>query len=142
MPDSSIVRYRSRWSRVLVGITIGVCVAGALGLVVSGELQDLWGTLPFLALVSVLAWALYWRPELVVLPHGVRVVNVLRTVEVAWPAITDVDTRFALTIDTVDGRVSVWAAPAPGLRGAGSISRDRVQHLPETAQRAAGAVRP
>ncbi|MWB98130.1 hypothetical protein GB864_06160, partial [Agromyces sp. MMS17-SY077] len=28
------------------------------------------------------------------------------------------------------------------LRGAGSISRDRVQHLPETAQRAAGAVRP
>jgi len=69
---------------------------------------------PWLALVGLLTWALYWRPKVVVTAGGVRVVNVFRTIDVPWPAIKDVSTKWSLTIDTAFGSIRAWAAPAPG----------------------------
>ena len=47
---------------------------------------------------------------------GVRLVNVARTIDLPWPSIVAVDTKWALTLVTAYGRFTGWAAPAPGLR--------------------------
>ncbi len=96
----------------------------------------------FLALFAFAAWAMFWRPELAVEPHGVRVVNVFSTVDIPWPAIERIDTRFALTLYTATGRVGVWTAPAPGLRGALGVRRDDLRHLSESTYGAERTVRP
>jgi hypothetical protein len=49
-----------------------------------------------------------------VTPGGVRVVNIFRTFDVSWPAITAIDTRWALELRTANGDIRAWAAPAPG----------------------------
>jgi len=69
---------------------------------------------PWLALVGFMAWALYWRPKVVVSAGGVRVVNVFRTLDIPWPAIQEIETKWALTLGTAFGTVRAWAAPAPG----------------------------
>jgi hypothetical protein len=69
---------------------------------------------PWLALVSLVAWALYWRPKVVVNAGGVRVVNVFRTLDIPWPAIRAIETKWTLTLETAFGKVRAWAAPAPG----------------------------
>ena len=74
----------------------------------------LWRAGPWLALVAGACWALFWRPEVVVDDGGVRLVNVSRTIDVPWPSIQAVDTKWALTLITAYGRFTGWAAPAPG----------------------------
>ena len=77
-------------------------------------------------------WALYWRPCVVVDDSGVRLVNPFRTIDVAWPAIHAVDTRWALTLVTAYGRFTSWAAPAPGARHIALAARGDAHHLPES----------
>ena len=101
-------------------LTVGVgLLALAAGVLVTAEegasaLITVW---PWLALASGLAWALYWRPEVRISDAGVRLVNVTRTIDVPWPALRGIETKWALTLDTVWGHYRAWAAPAPG-RGA------------------------
>ena len=59
-------------------------------------------------------WLFLWRPRLEVREHGVRIVNPVRTIEIPWPAIVHVDTKFSLTIFTPLGRFAVACAPQPG----------------------------
>lgn len=136
------IRFRPLWGRVLAVVVVLVCAAGAVGYVVAGDPAGFWATLPFLALVAVLAWALFWRPELIVEPHRVRIVNVFRTIDLAWPGIQRIDTRFSLTLFTGAGRFAVWAAPAPGLRGATRVERGDVSGLPGSTRGEGGSVRP
>ena len=70
----------------------------------------------WLALLAGSCWAVFWRPQVVVDEGGVRLVNVLRTIDLPWPSIQAVDTKWALTLITAYGRFSGWAAPAPGAR--------------------------
>ena len=69
---------------------------------------------PWLALVRGACWAAVLAPEVVVDDGGVRLVNVLRTIDLPWPSIQAVDTKWALTLITAYGRFTAWAAPAPG----------------------------
>lgn len=84
-------------------------------------------TLPWVALFMTCSWAIFWRPSVEVSDAGVRLVNVTRTIDVPWPAVIDVETRYALTLDTAYGRFSAWAAPAPG---AGPALRTAMRHRP------------
>lgn len=86
--------------------------SGAAVLVQSGFVAML-QTLPWLALFAPLCWAIFWRPKVVVSDAGVRLVNVARTVDVPWPALVEVQTKFALTLVTAYGSFTAWAAPAP-----------------------------
>jgi phage baseplate assembly protein gpV len=105
--------FRPAFGRTLAGALIAICALSALSAVGTGREQLLliW---PWLGLVGFAAWAMYWRPEVRVDAAGVHVVNVFRTVDVPWPAIDEVDTRWALTLVTRLGDVRAWAAPAPG----------------------------
>lgn len=85
------------------------------------------GTVTYLApiaLVVFAAWMVLWRPCVLVSDDAVRLVNVTRTIEIPWPALIQVDTRFALTLRTPHGRYTASAAPAPGRLNVARGGRD------------------
>ncbi len=110
--------FRPLLGRVLAAVTGVLCAVGAVSLAVQGGIGAVVTFGPWLALVAGGAWAAFWRPEVVVSDGGVRLVNVTRTIDVPWPAITAIEMRFALQIETVYGKFTAWAAPARS-RGAG-----------------------
>ena len=113
--------FRPAFGRVLSVIVVAIAIAGLSGFVVSGDVAGLvrygWG----LALLGYAAVALFWLPSLSVAEHEVTVKNVFSTLHVPWPAIQNIDTKYALTLTTPRGRISVWASPAPN-RYAGQVS--------------------
>ncbi|TDN92476.1 PH domain-containing protein [Microbacterium sp. BK668] len=135
------VVYRPVFGRALAVITVVVCAVGIVALFwgdVAAGLRYAWP----IVLVAVLAWALFWRPSLRVQQHGITVENVLRTYFVPWPAIREIDTRYALTLRTSRRTVSVWAAPAPGRhRTLGLASKD-FEGVGESAKGEYGELRP
>ncbi len=135
------VVYRPAFGRVLAGATVIVCAVGVVALVWQDAAAAARYAWPIL-LVAVLAWALFWRPSLTVAEHGITVVNVLRTYFVPWPAIEQIDTRYSLTLFTVRGRVSVWAAPAPGRHRQFGLARKDFDGVGESARGEHGSLRP
>jgi hypothetical protein len=114
--DGRTVVFRSRAS---VALAIAMVATGVVGVVLAvldgSEALRTFGA-P-LVLFGVLGWAAFWRPHVEVSDGGVRVVNTFRTVLVPWPAITEVDGRYGLRLQTALGTVTSWAAPAPSGRG-------------------------
>lgn len=131
--------YRPLFGRVLT-VIVAVIAATALVAVLGGSgpaaaLQ----ALPWLACFVLTCWAVFWRPQVVVSDAGVQMVNVTRTIDVPWPALVDVRTKFALTLVTAYGTYTAWAAPAPSAHTAvrsliDRPSADRVDGRPLTAR--------
>lgn len=139
------VDYRPLFGRILSVVTMVVCAFGAVATVVTDPAAALRYVWPLL-LVGVLAWAMYWRPGLVVAEHGITVVNPLRTHFVPWPNITAIDTRFALTLHTVAGgdrdrTIRVWAAPASGRHRTLGLSPKDFDGIGESARGVHGELR-
>lgn len=124
--------FRPAWARVL---TVLVALASTTSLVVLSFTNgwDAWLAAPPLALVVGACWALFWRPAVVVSDGGVRLVNVLRTIALPWPSIERVDTKWALTLFTVYGKFTAWAAPAPGAHEAVRGTKRDAHLLPDSA---------
>jgi hypothetical protein len=116
--EAVIEEFRPAFGR---GLTVVVAVLGtavvAFIAATSGA-GDALATLPWVLLFATSCWAIFWNPRVVVSDGGVRLVNVTRTIDIPWPAITDVETRYALTLVTTYGRFAAWAAPAPSAGGA------------------------
>ncbi len=106
--------FRSTFGRMLTVAIGAICAVTAVVIAVGGGLADLLGFLPWLALLAGGCWAAFWRPCVEVTDGGVRIVNVTRTIDVPWPAISGIETRWALTLLTAYGKFTAWAAPAPG----------------------------
>lgn len=134
--------YRPLFGRILAAMIVVLCGVGLTGLAVAGDWPNLVRTVWPLAFFSALAIALFWRPRILIEDHAVTVVNVLRTIEVPWPAILRIDTRFSLTLFTQARKIPVWAAPSPGIRGAVAIERTDVRNLSESAYGPGNSVRP
>ncbi|GAB3803634.1 hypothetical protein GCM10028798_22870 [Humibacter antri] len=133
----------SRFNRVLAVVVWALDAFVLAGYVwVHGGLRDPFATVP-VALVALLAWVALWRPSIQIDDDGIRVVNVFRTIEVPWPALIHIDTKYALTLFTPGHRYSVWAAPAPGRTGAAMAARKqergRVEMAPVSEN---GSIRP
>lgn len=135
------VDYRPVFGRILAVVTVVLCAGGIIALWVDDPGSGLRYSWP-LVFIAVLAWTFFWRPRLKVEPHGVTVVNVLRTHFVPWPAIRDIDTRFALTLRTGRGKVPVWAAPAPGRHRALGLAEKDFDGVGESARGQFGSLRP
>jgi len=123
-----------------VGIGI-VCAVAMIALVVTDGPSALWRAGPWLALVGGSCWAAFWRPEVVVEDSGVRVVNVFRTIDLPWPSVHAIDTKWALTLITAYGTFTAWAAPAPGRHTAVRATRRDVAQIPMSAL-SGGGIRP
>ncbi|MET0298078.1 MAG: PH domain-containing protein [Microbacterium sp.] len=135
------VRFHPAPGRVLAVVVVAVCALGIVALVwtdAASALRYGWA----LALIAALAWSLFWRPGLVIQEHGITVVNVFRTQFVPWPSILAIDTRFALTLHTVAGRVPVWAAPSPGRHRMFGLARKDFEGVGDSARGAHGGLRP
>jgi hypothetical protein len=105
--------FRPTFGRVLSVVVAAIAVAGIVGLVATGGLVEALRYGWALALVAALAFALFWFPSVRVAVEEITVRNVFMTVHVPWSAIQNVDTKFALTLTTTDGKVTAWASPAP-----------------------------
>lgn len=95
------------WGAVTLGwVWFALHDGGLLALVRQG---------PSIVLAATLVYGVLVRPSVEVSPAGVSLRNVVRDVEVPWAALAEVRTRFALTLETTDGRrFTAWAAPASG----------------------------
>jgi hypothetical protein len=129
MPEP--VTFRPRGGQILAWAAIGVCALGLVFIAVTdGALSLLAWAWP-IALVAWLAWILYIRPHVQISEGFIEIANVFRTHRVPWGDVDDVDSRFALTVHTKDGRsIRAWAAPAPGARQALTTKRDEVARTP------------
>ena len=69
-------------------------------------------------LALVLVWLFVVRPCAVIHAEGIRLVNPLRVVDVTWPAITEVRSRWALELVVEGRRYTAWGfPPIPVARG-------------------------
>ena len=107
-------RYRSRFGRALAIFIWALAGLALVAMLTQGGVEGLARGAAWALLPAVLVWAMFWRPCVVVDDGGVELVNVFRTIRLPWPSITEVDTRWALTLHTAYGRYAAWAAPAAG----------------------------
>jgi hypothetical protein len=137
---SETVEFRPRSGRVL---TVGAAVLAAAGAVTTLVQEPGVGVryLPAFVLGVVLVWALFDRPAVLVSDGGVEVRNVLRTIELPWPSIERIDTKYALTLYTAYGVYAAWAAPAPSRSSTLRATPQDTRHLPETSY-IGGGIRP
>jgi hypothetical protein len=141
MVSADVVEYRPAFGRVLAVVTAALGVGG----LVTGLVSDAAVTLPYVApalLVVVAVWAAYWRPAVVVSPAGVELRNVTRTIELPWPTVQRVDTRYALTLHTAYGDYAAWAAPAPSRARVQTARAEDARNLPGSTYGPGGSVRP
>lgn len=107
---------RSSASRTLGAVMVVVSALVLAAVATDGaDAVVTWG--PLVVLFGALGWAAFWQPHVEVSDGGVRVVNTLRTVDVAWPTLEDVEGRYGLTLRTTYGAVQAWGAQAPSGRG-------------------------
>lgn len=135
--------FRPVAGRVLAGTVIGLCALALVISVVQSGSAAIWLYGPWLALISLAVWASYWNPRVSIDDAGVHLVNVLRTIDLPWPAIQRIDTKWALTLITAYGTFPAWAAPAPsGIATARAARRSHIKGLPESTYGPGGSVRP
>jgi len=112
LPKTATLRPTS--GKILTVVIGAFAAVGLFSFVYRGVPRDViqYGLLA--SAVVYLCWMLFWSPSVTVEPSGVTFHNVVRTFRVSWPAISDVRTRYALTLLLRDGRkVVAWSAPSP-----------------------------
>lgn len=136
------ITLRPRFGQVMTVIVALIVVAALVSFLVVGDLVGLLRSVWVLLLLAYGIWLLFWSPSVTIDPAGVVIRNLVRERRVTWPAITRIDTKYALTLYTDAGRVSAWAAPAPGRAPASGVSQDDLRRLPESTYGAGGSIRP
>lgn len=131
----------SRFNRVLAIVIWVLALVLLLVTLVAGGPNRPLAIVPA-AFVGLFAWTVLWRPYLRVDDTGVRVRNVLESVDIPWAALIHVDTRFALSLHTPRRQFSVWAAPAPGRTGTAMARRAERHGRVDAAPSVDGRVRP
>lgn len=104
--------YRPRLGRAIAVVVVVVCAFALGALVIDAGASAVVEYGAWLGLIALAAWAMFWRPEVAVSDGGVRLVNVTRTIDLPWPAITAIEMKWVLELETAYGRYSAWAAPA------------------------------
>jgi hypothetical protein len=102
------------------GSAIGVGVVGGLAglaLLVPALLsrERSWVLISSVVLALVLVWLFVVRPCAVLHDEGVRIVNPLRTIDITWPMIEDIKSKWALELFSGGKKYTAWGIPAdPG----------------------------
>ncbi|WP_427018811.1 PH domain-containing protein [Pseudarthrobacter sp. P1] len=139
-PASQTGVFRPRTSVLLAGFLWVLAAVAAASTLASG-LAGLRG-IPFALGLAFLGYWLFWFPTVVVAPDAVVLRNPLRTISIPWDALINVDTKYALTLATVKGSFTAWAAPAPGVLGTYRAKPADARGLPYSSYGAGGAMRP
>jgi len=132
---------RSRFGLVITVLVWAVCAVAVVTMVVTGRWADLARYGALAVLVGYVVWLLFWSPSVTIAPSGVAVRNLLRVHDVSWPAIQNIDTKYALTLMTKARKVVAWAAPAPSRYATMRATKADASGLPESTFML-GSVRP
>jgi hypothetical protein len=116
-PSGTVV-LRAR-SMQIVGVAMVVMAVVGLGSCVTGGLETLAHFGAPVLLFGLLGWAVFWAPRVEVSDGGVVMVNILRTIQVPWPAVEGVDGRYGLQLRTAYGAFTAWGVSAPAGRDRG-----------------------
>ena len=131
----------SRFNRVLAIVIWALTVVMVITTLITGGASRASAFIPG-TFFLLFAWAVLWRPYVRVADAGVCICNVLRTIEVPWAALIQVDTRYALTLYTPGHQYAAWAAPAPGRTGTNIARRAQKNGRVDAAPSVNGKVRP
>ena len=88
------------------------------------------------------AWLLFWNPSVKVSDEGVVVDNIFKTHKLNWSAITRIDTKYSLSLETKGRTIQAFGAPAPSRYAGFMANRTEAEHLPESSFIGKGLVRP
>ena len=88
------------------------------------------------------AWLLFWNPSVKVSEEGVVVDNIFKTHKLNWSAITRIDTKYSLSLETKDRTIQAFGAPAPSRYAGFMANKTEAEHLPESSFVGKGLVRP
>ena len=104
--------FRGRWARPLAWAWFALAAVVAVDAARRGDAGDIAVIYAGLAAVTVVVYALAYRPAVVVDDAGVLLRNVVRDVYVPWPAVEDVDRSWVLAIEAQGRRYVAWAVSA------------------------------
>jgi hypothetical protein len=122
-PQESVLA--PRFSRVISVFIVVICALTEIALVAYGQLEPLLRATPAVLFVGYGTYALFWAPLIRVNPVAIEIVNPLRTTSVRWPAVTDITTRWSLTVFTAAARFTAWSSPSEGpWSSLGRLNRD------------------
>lgn len=144
---SSVELREARTLRPGSSVAVGIA-AVAIGLVfiVSALLgaERNWALVGTTTLGVVLLWLFIVRPCVVIHAEGVRIVNPLRTLDITWPMIDEVRSRWALEVVVQGRRCTAWGVPAETARPRGRelLRRTTGQRRPDEATAADYGRRP
>lgn len=111
------VELRTSSAATIGWVAIGAAVVVALLIVLQVPATAAVSMLGLPAFIAALAWACYLRPRATLRADGVLVVNILRTYDVPFARIVDIDRRLGVTLETDSGKkIGVWALPNSGRR--------------------------
>lgn len=128
MPEPVV--FRPRGGQIIAWTAIGVCAAGLAFMLFTDGIEAVLTWAWPIVLVAWLAWLLYIAPAVIISDGFIDVQNPFRRHRVPWGDIVHVESRYALTLTTTDGRrIRAWAAPAPGARQALSTRREEVSSV-------------
>jgi hypothetical protein len=133
--------FNSRFGRVMTIATISLLLLSVYVTGVEAGVDAAFSMLPTFALLSYIVFLVFWLPRVEIDEGGVRFRNIFNTVYISWAAINRIDTKWALTIFTSDGKYTAWSASAPGRHSAIFATKDQGSHLPESSY-LAGTIRP
>lgn len=111
--DRMVLRSTSSvWIFVVLSAFLAFLVGDA---VLRGAVSFALGASPWILLAIWSAYMLLLRPCVVVQPAGLTIVNIVRTHRVPWARVTDLTSRFQLTVHIDNGRrITSWGAPSIG----------------------------
>lgn len=141
--------FRPTSSRVLAVAAWAVALSVAVGALTTRDLGVAATAASGAGLGAVVAWALFWRPQIEVSPGGVTIVNVVRTIHVPWPVLTEAVAGWSLEVRTREHTWTAWAAPRGSAageaarrrsRGGGPLGRLTGGAQPATAEAVAAAI--
>lgn len=122
-PQESVLA--PRFTRVISVLLVIICVTVEVALVAFGDVSVLLRATPAVAFVAFGSYVFFWAPLLRINPTEIEIVNPLRTQKIGWRAITDISTRWNLTVVTGGRSIEAWAAPSRGpWASVGRLHRD------------------
>lgn len=110
-----MTRFRARSSVIYSSIVMGACLVIAVVVLIASGWYEARPVFGFLAAISALAYAAYFRPSVDVYDDRAVLVNVVTIATVPFARLTSIGTRWALELRADDAsKASAFAAPAPG----------------------------
>ena len=101
-------------SAVAIGIVGGIVGLALLVPAIATSPRS-WTLISAIVLGLVLLWLFVYRPCAVLHAEGIRLINPMRVVDLTWPAISEVRSRWTLELVSDGKRYTAWGVPAdPG----------------------------